>query len=297
MTKIAIYFLDEVEDIDVSPHEFRPIGYVRDRWELTEDYEEADWIYFYLDYLNCNEQFTRLQGDPVWRQYRDKAILYAMHDTPSFAYLQPHGVKFLAQPMVGKEENLTNQIVSMPLQMRGYEQELIKDEAFIRELREIPKKTDFCFIGQTAYMGRAKFHPENMRISLPEGATYSFRGTTPIWHVKDLQGRLELTKDFCREVAQAKFGFAPRGIGSSSFRLYQSLMSGTIPIIYGMTDFPFTEALDWSEFSVNGDKMNLKSLLDLDHEKMRKRAIEVWDEYFHMTKTDEYLFETYLEKQ
>ena len=114
--------------------------------------------------------------------------------------------------------------------------------------------------------------------------------------------RVKLTKDFCRDVASSKFCFAPRGIGSSSFRLYQSLMSGTIPIIYGMKDRPFTDDLNWDEFSVNGDQLsviepNFEAVLDLDLDKMRERAIEVWDNYFHMEKTDQYLFEKYLEKK
>jgi hypothetical protein len=116
-----------------------------------------------------------------------------------------------------------------------------------------------------------------------------------------LAERVKLTKDFCRDVASSKFCFAPRGIGSSSFRLYQSLMSGTIPIITGIKERPFSDVLKWDEFSIDGDwgleREDYEAILDGELDKMRKRAIEVWDNYFHMEKTDQYLFEKYLEKK
>lgn len=300
MTKIAIRFVEETSvNIYDNPEEFRPIGLSRHLWELTEDYEEADWVYFYLDYLNCNEDAGLLLSDPVWDKYSHKAIFYSMHDTPQFAYIIPEGIKFIAQPLLGHAENKVHGVVSVPLQMRKFELEVIKDAAFIEEIRCIPKEYDFCFIGQTGYLGRERFLPKNL--PLPYGASYLFERTQPIWGVQDLQERVKLTKDFCRQVARSKFCFAPRGIGSSSFRLYQSLISGTIPIIYGMKDRPFQDVLDWDSFSINGDwgldRQDLTNILAGDLDRMRHAAIRVWDNYFHMEKTDQYLFDNYLEKK
>jgi len=301
MTKIAIYSAATQISITSNPEEFRPIGLCQDKWELTGDFDEADWIYFYLDYLDCNEWYDRLMDDGVYREYGHKGIFYAMHDTPRFAYHAINrGVKFMAQPLEDRFTNSMYGIVSMPLQMRKFELEVIKDREFIEEIRCIPKEYDFCFVGQTGYMGRKAFRPENLE--LPAGSRYLFGESQPIWGVKSLKERVKLTKDFCREIASSKFCFAPRGIGSNSFRLYQSLMSGTIPIIYGMKDRPFEGVLNWDGFSINGDLLNVaepnfEALLNLDLDKMRNRAVEVWDNYFRMEKTDEYLFKTYLEKK
>ena len=302
MTKIGIYYIRHSEfNITQHPEEFRPIGLCRDKWELTADFDEADWVYFYLDYLNCNQDYEHLRECHVYQKYRHKAILYAMHDSPTFAYYRHtrHGVKFIAQPLEGERTNKKYSIVSVPLQMRKFELEVIKDKEFIEEIRHIPKENDFCFIGQTGYEGREGFLPKNL--SLPRGSRYLFRETQPIWGVRDLAERVKLTKDFCRDVASSKFCFAPRGIGSSSFRLYQSLMSGTIPIITGIKERPFSDVLKWDEFSIDGDwgleREDYEAILDGELDKMRKRAIEVWDNYFHMEKTDQYLFEKYLEKK
>lgn len=301
MTKIAIYAKHAAFPVSIArnPTDFRPLGLCRDRWELTDDFEEADWIYFYLDYLDCNEECRDLVSDPFWSKYAHKAIFYAMHDTPSFAYVVPEGIKFIAQPLMNRVQNQEHGVVSIPLQMRKFELEVIRDTDFIEELRCIPKEYDFCFIGQTGYRGREVFRPENLK--LPVGSKYLFRETQPIWGVKSLKERVKLTKDFCREVASSKFCFAPRGIGSSSFRLYQALMSGTIPIVYGMEDRPFEDELNWNDFSINGDWgldiEDFAAILEGDLEAMREKATLVWDNYFHMEQTDRYLFEKYLEKK
>lgn len=298
--KIGIYTPYTTTNITEHPAEFRPIGYCRDRYEITGDFDEADWVYFYLDYLMANEDFQYLRRDPVFREYKNKAILYSMHDTPTFAYQEIEPLKFICQPLMDRTHNLKHNIVSVPLQMRHFEWAFIQDRDFIEELRRIPKKYDFCFIGQTVYMGRERFQPKN--IKLPSGKTYRFQETKPIWRISKTAERVQLTKDFCRNIAACKTCFAPRGVGSSSFRLFQSLISGTIPIIYGMKDRPFSDDLNWDEFSVDGDQLhrtepNFEYVLDLDLEQMRDRAIEVWDNYFHMQKTDEYIFDKYLEKK
>lgn len=280
------------------PAEFRPIGSRLGSYDITDNYDEADWVYFYLDYLDCNREFESLRKSPTYQEYKHKGVFYAMHDDPTFAYEEAVGLKFIAQPLRHKSQNLHYGIISVPLQMRRFELELIKDKKFIDEVRTIPKTNDFCFIGQTLYHSRSMLRPEN--INLPKKARYDFEETKPIWNISNTKDRVKLTKDFIRRVASSKYCFAPRGIGSNSFRLYQSLISGTIPIIYGMLDYPFDDELDWGEFSVNGDHgldvSDFEKLLEADLPLMRNEATHVWDKYFHMDRTDSYLINQYLDK-
>jgi len=275
----------------------RPIGHTGHLWTRTYSMDEADWIYVDLDYLDCNQEYQKLRTGGMFEQYKHKMVVYAMHDTPSFAYQDPEVLKFISQPLYGREENKRWNIVSMPLQMRHFEYSLILDQEYIESARNTEKKYDFCFIGQTGYQGRNFLEPEN--IDLPNGSTYLFENTQPIWSVKDVEERVKLSKEFCSKIASARYCFAPRGVGSSSFRLYQSLMVGTVPIIYGMKDRPFEDVLDWSDFSIDGDYCSLTGSLELpsekDYECMRERGMTIWDQYFHMQKTDEYLFQKYLE--
>lgn len=294
MTKIYIY-PSKTSTLTASEH--RPLGYVSNLWERTTDIEDADWIYVCLDYLDCNQDYQSLRSTKEFNLYKHKMVVYAMHDTPSFAYQDPEVLKFIAQPLYGKEENERWNIVSVPLQMRHFEYNLISDQEYIESARSTEKKYDFCFIGQTGYQGRNFLEPEN--INLPNGATYLFENTEPIWSIQDTEDRVSLSKEFCSRIASARYCFAPRGVGSSSFRLYQSLMVGTVPIIYGMNDRPFGDVLDWSDFSIDGDYCKLTGSLELpsgeDYGCMRGRGMAIWDHLFHMKKTDEYIFEKYLE--
>ena len=105
-------------------------------------------------------------------------------------------------------------------------------------------------------------------------------------------------KDFLRAIARAKFVFCPRGIGSSSFRAYQSLMAGSIPIITGMNDYPFKNQVDWDDFCFRGgegakwtelgeqnagevSRLTSKAtqLSEDKYEQMRSNGIKFWDEY------------------
>ncbi len=50
----------------------------------------------------------------------------------------------------------------------------------------------------------------------------------------------------------SKFGFAPRGYGKSSFRLFELFLIGTIPIYVwdDICHLPYQKLLDWSKFSI-----------------------------------------------
>uniref|UniRef100_A0A7S4CU00 Exostosin GT47 domain-containing protein n=1 Tax=Eutreptiella gymnastica TaxID=73025 RepID=A0A7S4CU00_9EUGL len=61
-------------------------------------------------------------------------------------------------------------------------------------------------------------------------------------------GKLE---DYAAVLAQSAFTFAPFGVGRTSFRMYEALQSGSIPIyIYNDVPWlPYQSRLDWSEFA------------------------------------------------
>jgi len=58
------------------------------------------------------------------------------------------------------------------------------------------------------------------------------------------------------------FSLAPRGYGRSSFRLYEIMQLGSIPVfIYDHKWCPFEDEIDWSEFSV---LIHIKDIKDID---------------------------------
>jgi hypothetical protein len=175
--------------------------------------------------------------------------------------------------------------------MRHYELDLTSDLEFIEKCRNAKKEYDFVYVGQIVYAHR------DFLIHLPL-ESYDLEVTNPIWGTKDTRARVDIMKDFCLRLARADYAFAPRGVGSSSFRLYQAMMSGAVPIVSGMVDYPFSDEVDWSEFCIindDFDRYDFDSLIENeDYENMRQKAIQFWEDYVRIENCDKRLFERYL---
>jgi len=94
--------------------------------------------------------------------------------------------------------------------------------------------------------------------------------------------------DYINQLKRSIFSLCPRGYGRTSFRLYESMMMGSIPVI--ISDAwkpPLYDVLDWNEFSLYVDENDisripeiLATLSDEVRIKMGERAKEVYYEYF-----------------
>jgi len=90
------------------------------------------------------------------------------------------------------------------------------------------------------------------------------------------------------ELLNTTFGLAPRGYGPTSYRLLELLALGVIPVILqDKTVLPFSEWLDWSEFSVLVPERSIGAipfiLQSISREKvvkMQRRGREVYLRHF-----------------
>ena len=292
MYKVGVF--NGETDILKDPIKGRPFSFNLDQIEITENYEDCDYILGYLDLDNCNSDYKRIRKSSEFKRFKNKFVFYAMHDNPKFAYLDREPIKFICQPIYYPRVNKEFNIISVPLQMRHFEMELIRDQEFIDNCRHQKKIYDFIFIGNI----NPKVTPRSwlQTINLDN---YYLKETKPIWHVQSVEERVEMVKDFCMELSKAKFCFAPRGVGSTSFRLYQSLMVGTVPIISGMMDYPFRELVCWKDFSIStglGPYFPYESLVENEdrYSQMRLNGIQFWEKYVRLNNSDQILFDHYL---
>ena len=68
-------------------------------------------------------------------------------------------------------------------------------------------------------------------------------------------------KTFRRLMAQSWFALCPRGFGPASFRIYEALQLGCIPVI--ISDkyyYPYADEVDWSNFSVSVREDSIKQI-------------------------------------
>jgi hypothetical protein len=71
----------------------------------------------------------------------------------------------------------------------------------------------------------------------------------------------EHAQRFIDSTLSSRFCLAPRGYGRSSFRLYEVMQLGSIPVyIYDHKWCPFEDEIDWSEFSVLIDVKDIQNI-------------------------------------
>ena len=114
--------------------------------------------------------------------------------------------------------------------------------------------------------------------------------------------RIERIRDFLNEVSLSRFTFCPRGNGSSSFRLFESLEVGSVPIVTGMIDYPFIDEVDWDSFSIRGESIEdlpiliekSKNLTEKEYEVMRQNGIDFWEQYCRLDNYHEWVIKEFL---
>ena len=74
------------------------------------------------------------------------------------------------------------------------------------------------------------------------------------------------------------------------------MMSGTIPIVSGMKDFPFSDEVEWNSFcdSNNKDPEELLKRSPEKYNSMREKAMRVWDKYVYIPSCDKILFDKHI---
>jgi hypothetical protein len=79
-------------------------------------------------------------------------------------------------------------------------------------------------------------------------------------------------------------------------------MVGTIPIITGMKDYPFSDIVDWDSFSFRTDSQKdidelverAKSLTDNEYKVMRQNGIDFWEQYCRLDNLHDWVIESFL---
>ncbi len=92
---------------------------------------------------------------------------------------------------------------------------------------------------------------------------------------------------------QSIFSLCPRGYGSTSYRLYEAMQLGAIPVYVSDSHMlPWNDEIDWNEFCIVKNDLSIsllhQELMSMSGTKIRKmqdRLSTVWDEYFSIEAT------------
>ena len=219
--------------------------------------------------------------------------IYNYSDNPTCAY-ENKDLILIPNPLYEKDIKEEYNVVIVHLVMHEQEK-IIFDKTFLSECRKNRKKYEYGYIGDI-YKGR-------LELKDLELDSYFFKDTSndTIWHLNE-NDKVDRIKDFLNEVSLSKFTFCPRGNGSSSFRLFESLEVGSVPIITGMIDYPFRDKVDWDSFSIKGESIKdlplliekANSLTEYEYKVMRQNGIDFWEQYCRLDNYHDWVIKEFL---
>lgn len=153
------------------------------------------------------------------------------------------------------------------------------------EIKPKLNKDIFCsFVGSLTHPIRSSIF--NV---LRDNSKYYFsnKNWTPSVNTSDFEKFVEIT-------SRSIFCLCPRGYGKSSFRLYECMQLGTIPVyIYDDKWLPFENTIDWTKFSVLihvSDINNIDSILSSYTDDKVKDMLENLNNYWYNNFTMESTF-------
>ena len=105
--------------------------------------------------------------------------------------------------------------------------------------------------------------------------------------------KIDQLTDFIESSLKSKFVLCPRGYGATSFRLYEAMQLGAVPVyISDRFWLPWTHELDWHEFCIIirvDDVQNLPQILrsipDEVYKRMQGKIKEIYTNYFTLEGT------------
>ena len=243
------------------------------RWNEENITSERQYIDVFWTNVFCNAMFAGQQYQNIQRELdsvlntNGKYFTVSQFDDGPFEKFPEDTLIFSAG---GNREG--DNIVPIPLVCSSIPKEWIPNK----------EKTIFA-----SFVGSRNTHPIRMdmcnHLSGKDGyeiAAGNWSTTVP----------MDNFKRFIDITCSSKFGLAPRGYGKSSFRLYEILQLGTVPVYISDVHYlPWTDELDWNDFCVpvNEDEVDqiddiLKSISDLEYTRLLENGKKVYNEYFSL---------------
>jgi Exostosin family len=237
---------------------------------LVDDPGAADLILFVETDAGAGDYFHRVKRHPTYRQFGAKSYLFAAEDKV---------VPFLPGVYAGIER-------------RWYRQAWTRSGFYpgVKESGELRYEPNASPSRLYTFVGAANAHPVRQRImQLPDTDAVLIdshaesqaveRGEIPPVPEEEFRGR------YVRALRESAFVLCPRGGGTTSFRLFEAMMLGRVPVIISDQWVP-PEGPDWDSFSVSVEESavdRIPALLEARREQaaaMGAAARQAWVEWF-----------------
>ncbi len=229
--------------------------------QLTDSPESADLILFTQCHMLLRDwRLKRLRDHPLRRAFPEKTLAYNEHDLPWCA-LPGVYVNMPARTFAPRHQRAWGYFVPPPA-ARNHDPDLL-----------------FSFLASNTTRCRAPLfalrHPEAVIEEV-----HGFRFWDPA-----SEGFEQRRARFAAILARSRFVLCPRGNGTSSVRLYESLAAGAVPVIIA-DEWVAPPGPAWEEFSIRWPEGRVDGLIETieahcaDWASMSSAARRAYDDYF-----------------
>jgi hypothetical protein len=236
----------------------------------TDDPEEADVIIFVESHPGDDPYFRAVFTHKIYKKYKEKCVLY--HDADLSITPMP-----TISPSIELWQYNPKHKRSVHYIARALENETI-DNA------EVNFKSDrnylYSFIGSKTHSIRS----ELLSIKHPANAFIKDTSGLKAWEM-DIEKKLEYEKEFYLVMKESFFILCPRGIGPCSYRLFETMQLGRVPVIISdqWVEIP---GIDWDKISIRVSEAMIDQLPQILRERkkyaveMGRNARKCWEQFF-----------------
>lgn len=236
----------------------------------TEDPDEADVIIFVESHPMLDPYFRNVIKNNIYRKYKSKCVLY--HDADLSVTAMRTITPSIELWQYNPKHKRSGHYIS-----RIHENEIINHAA-------VSYKTNpdylYSFVGsETHFVRRAIFqmkHPINTFIKDTTGMK--------AWEMSET-AKLLYERNYYDVINGSRFILCPRGIGPCSYRLFEAMQVGRVPVIIS-DEWVEMPGIDWKQFSIKVKEKDIKKIAEiLDERKseavaMGKTARKHWENHF-----------------
>lgn len=236
----------------------------------TDDPELADIIIFVESHPLDDPYFRTVVYHPLFKKYRRKCVLY--HDAD---------LSVTSMPTISPSIELWQY---NPKHKRSFHYIARYSENKTIDAAQVKYNTDrkylYSFIG-------ARNHPlRNEILNMNHRVDTFIKDTSGInaWDLNEAD-KIKFEQDFIDIINESSFVLCPRGIGPCSYRLFETMQLGRVPVIISDGWVPIPN-IDWDKFTITVAESKIAFIPQILNERknealeMGRLARKHWEEYF-----------------
>lgn len=245
---------------------------------VVDDPESADAILFMESHSGDDILMERVLRHPLRRRFASKSFLYQDGD---YAFPLMRGV----YPSLRAPHQHAG------LALGGVYLARIEENKSVTRARglQVPQDLLYSFVGANNCDVRNRI----LQTKVPDTLTMDTSGRHA-W-LLSTEERAAYEGEYARTCARSRFMLSPRGIGPSTYRLYEAMELGRCPVILA-DDWVPPPFIPWEDFSVRVPEDQVdrlpQLLADLPYEALGRAARRAWEDFIDRPHCFHYLAES-----